>query len=704
MTGRLRAVPPGVAVGGSVVLCAAFLAWRALRVESYVWLIDELLYTKVARFYSDGLHVAPQVLGVTEPIPNTLYPLLLAPLYALFGNVTAFELAHVLNAILLASTIVPVYLIAHRLLALPWGYALAAGVGSVLVPWAVAVNVVMTESLAYPAFMWAIYGMARAFAQPGWRSDALALVLIGLAAWARTQFFLLAGIFVLAVVIHALAGGDARARLRPHLPLLGLVAGGFVLVLVMRAAGFDPLGTYGGTVNKPPFPVGWLGASGRHLAHIVVGVAIAPAILFFAWIPGALAQRESRGEYGFALVAVLTFGMIAYQVGFFSQAVAGGQYQERYAFYVVPLVMLGAMAVIARPSRAPRALLLVGAVAAAAMIAAADPQFPPGESDGAFARIANASSAMNTQIARWVATWTERLVGEPKPVVDTLVVVAFLMAILLGVLLHVARRRPVVAMALAGAIVLANALQLNYLMPASATTINQSYPGTLPGVNQFERDWIDRAVPDGARSGVLLGTRGVPDEQAQWQWHFFWNSTITRAYQPEGRPGFGDFQPQTLFPDAKDGRLLGPRQDATHLVVSQTDPTLKVRGREIARVADGTAILVPERPWRADWLLQGEPADQRLYVFPPTGGGEVRGRAEIEIEAPDVDGIEPVRFRVTSGERTVERTVAPGASTTVRVAFAGAARAVVAIETLDPQRSEDDSLVTAVVARVEMLS
>jgi hypothetical protein len=343
-------------------------------------------------------------------------------------------------------------------------------------------------------------------------------------------------------------------------------------------------------------------------------------------------------------------------------------------------------------------------VVSAVMIGGADPPFPAGESEAAFPRIANASSAMNSKLQLWVGTWSERLTGHEWATIDGLVVVAFAMALLLGVLLHLARRRPAIAAVVAGAIVLVNALQINYLMPQSVTGIDQSYPGYLSQVNLFEPDWIDRAVPDDARVGALLGRRGVPDEQAQWQWHFFWSSTMTRAYQPEGAPGFGDFQPQAVFPDARDGRILGPGQDATHLVVSRNDPTLHLRGREIARVADGSAIVVPDKPWRADWLLQGKPADQRLYVFPPTGATAVSGEAVITISAPDVADIEPVRFRVRSGERTVERTVAPGASTELRVPFEGGGRAEIAIETLGPQRAEDDSLITAVVAAVEVRS
>jgi hypothetical protein len=388
-------------------------------------------------------------------------------------------------------------------------------------------------------------------------------------------------------------------------------------------------------------------------------------------------------------------------VGWFTQAIAGGQYQERYVFYLAPLIVVGAMAALADRRRVPRATLAIGALAAAVMIGGADPPFPAGESEGAFARIANASSAMNTQLEQWIGTWSERLAGRRWATIDGLAVVALVMAGALGLLLHLARRRPLLAAVVAGTIVLANALQINHLMPQSVTAINQSYPGVLPNVMDFERDWVDRAVPDGARVGALLGSRQLGDEEAQWQWHFFWNTSIVRAYQRAGAPGFGAFQPQRLFPDARDGRLLGPDQDATHLVVSRNDPALRVRGREIARVPDGTALVVPERPWRTEWLVEGDAGDQRIFVFPERGEPEVDGELEVALEGAKLGRGEPMRVRLSSGSRVVERRLGEG-SIVVRMPFRGDGRAVIRIETRNPGRGDDGAVIAAAVTRVDV--
>ena len=268
-----------------------------------------------------------------------------------------------MNAIAWASTLVPVYLIARRPLGLPSGYALAAGLAAVLVPWAVAVNVVMTESLAYPMFAWAILAMTCALARPSWKRDAIAILAIGVATLARNQFFLLAPVFVLAALAQTFtapeaAGPAARTgasvweRLRSHALLFGLAVLGVLVLIALLAADVDVAGAYSDALGHPAFPPGIVVATGRHLAHLVVGVGILPAILFFAWLARGLTAPSSRNEHGFALIALLTFGVLAWQVGYFAQNVGGGGYQERYISYLAPLVALGAVALIADRGRA----------------------------------------------------------------------------------------------------------------------------------------------------------------------------------------------------------------------------------------------------------------------------------------------------------------------------------------------------------------
>ena len=677
MTRRLRSIPVPVIVGLVTALWAAWLARWSADVDSYVWMIDELLYAKAATFYTDGLHLRPELFGHSHSVPNLLYPLVQAPGYALFGSVTAFHLAHVLNAVFFASTLVPVYLLGRRVLGLAWGYALAAGFASVAVPWAVAVNVVMTESLAYPAFAWALLAMAAALARPSWKRDGLALLAIAVATLARNQFFLLAPVFVIAALLHATStapvDGPAptlRERLAPHAALFAVSAVALLGLIALLAAGVDVAGAYSDALGHEAFPPGIWVATGRHLAHLVVGVGVLPAILFFAWLARALVAPAGRTEHGFAAIALLTFAVFAHQVGYFAQNVGGGGYQERYIFYLVPLLALGAIALVADRRRvvAP-ALIAFGAVLSIVFIVAADPQYPAGESISAFSRVANAGSAFNEALEGHIRVWSGRLLGRTLSTIDGLTVAAGLIAVLAAVLLtpRWARwARP----ALAVLVVAGGAGQAIHLVPKSSEAIDAAFPYVLAHVREFDRDWADQAAPDDAKVGLMAGFLGSGDDRLQWQWHTFWNKRIERLFELPGRPEIAAFTSNETRVDPSTGRVIADTDGVTHLILAGNDPSLRLRGRTVASTPDGAALFEPETPWRADWQISGVGRSvQHLLVYPTAPGDPVRGTADLVIRLPD-EAKRDVRVRVRGDGRAIEHALTPNSEFSVRVRFA----------------------------------
>src|SRR5215213_8869220 len=80
-----RVWTPRVALPVAFVLSAAWLAWQASHVNSFIWLIDELLYMKYAVSYSDFVGLMPAVHGQSYGAPNLLFPVLVAPLFWLFS-------------------------------------------------------------------------------------------------------------------------------------------------------------------------------------------------------------------------------------------------------------------------------------------------------------------------------------------------------------------------------------------------------------------------------------------------------------------------------------------------------------------------------------------------------------------------------------------------------------------------------------------
>src|SRR4051794_37542425 len=185
---------PAVVVAAIVVL-GALLSWRYTR-NTHEWFVmtDELQYLNLARSFGDGSFPLPTLRGEHTALLSFLYPLLLAPVVALRSAPEAFQTIHAVNALLVSSTAIPVYLLARQVVGRRWHAYLAATL-AVAVPWAATTGVVMTESAAYPAFAWALLAIQRALVAPSLRRDLIALAAIGLAFLARTQFLFLAGVF-----------------------------------------------------------------------------------------------------------------------------------------------------------------------------------------------------------------------------------------------------------------------------------------------------------------------------------------------------------------------------------------------------------------------------------------------------------------------------------------------------------------------------
>src|SRR4029077_10483544 len=132
-----------------------------------------------------------------------LYPVLVAPAFR-FGTLPHdLWAAHALDAWIMSSACIPAFLLARRASPARW-VAYTVAVLSVAMPWIVLSSFLLTEVAAYPAFLWAVWAMARAVEAKRWRADLLALVLIVVALLARTQLIVLAAAFPVAVLLEAL--------------------------------------------------------------------------------------------------------------------------------------------------------------------------------------------------------------------------------------------------------------------------------------------------------------------------------------------------------------------------------------------------------------------------------------------------------------------------------------------------------------------
>lgn len=630
-----RVLVPRLVVPLAFAFSALWLAWQAGHVGSYVWLIDEMLYVKTALGYAGFEGILPHVHGQQYGVPNVLYMWLLAPWFGLLDSGDAFKGAHVMNGVLWASALFPVYLLVRRLGA-AWGWALFAGLLTVWVPWADATLTLMTETAAYAAFPWALLAMTVAVADPRPRNDALALVAICVAIAARTQLVFLLPVFLVAIVVVELSLGDRgdwRRRVRGHWALVALLAALALFVALIQIVGGDLLGGYSTTSKAPPFAEGIWSMGMRHVAAVVVGIGIVPVILFVAWSIRAATGTVAPAERAYVAIALLALGALFYVAAFFGQTVASVA-QERYVAYAIPILAAGAAAFAAdRVRPVPRVALLAGGVAAALGLSGS--VYKVSDAAGAFDRVANPAAAYNFELERLMPTLTGWLPGRDLWVNEGLILFAVVLSIV-AVVAFSARWRRWAVPVLMGLVLAFTVTETRWVIPKVITGMNTEFPGALPGVRDQPNDWVDRALADGEKAGLLAGRLNpyVLDLANQWMWVEFWNKDIDRAYTPTGGADFTGWPggrwtvtPATgaaTFPDPPDA-----------FVVGEKDPRLMLAGRKVARATYGAAVLRPERPLRALWFATGLKLD---------GGPDerVRGKATLNFYV----GV-PERVRLT---------------------------------------------------------
>jgi hypothetical protein len=131
---------------------------------------DELGYTKLAQ--SIGLDGRLAVLGNEGFSYSPLYPVLLAPIYTLGASApVAYALVKILNALLISLAIFPLYKIAR--FALPRRDSLIVVGLSAVAPLMSFPAFTMSENLAYPLCLTALWAMLAAVQHPSAGRDVL---------------------------------------------------------------------------------------------------------------------------------------------------------------------------------------------------------------------------------------------------------------------------------------------------------------------------------------------------------------------------------------------------------------------------------------------------------------------------------------------------------------------------------------------------
>jgi len=628
--GRTASLRHGWPVALIVLVAAAWAMRWALSVDSWRVMTDELLYVKSALSMWDGPALRPSIRGQLSGNYGVLWPGLLAPLMGLFDVPTAFRLGHALGALLMASAAVPAYLLGVFVTrSRPVGWAAAALVA--FVPWVTLSMNLLTEAVAYPVFVWALLASVVAVAEPSWRRDVLVLAAFGLAFVARTQFIFLFALLPLLVAGHEvgirLAGrsprawagqawGGLKASVTGHKVLTVVVALGALVALL--AWDRIPLGDYTTVRSAGLFPAGYWGEALDHLTQIAFGVAVIPMILALAYVADQVVGGGRRAQALAVHVAVVGAAVVAVATTF-DITFSGGSVQERYVFYVVPLLMIAAACF---PAVARRPLISVPLAAVPVALALASEGFVPGPDAAPYGSPSRLGwTSLDFRV-------DQLLPGDVGNGV-ALALLGVVAAAVVVVLVRSGRRQAALAGVTVGVVAWSVALTayIGPILRGEHDGFAVSALGKVPA--QDQRDWVDAEVGDAqvglvpsavnARAGEPVPPGTVTDQGVWWEAEF-WNKAVTTSYLFEGAADYTPYTTQAMTLDRRTGALGGTAYEAPFLLMANTNVRLGIAGRPVETGPDLT-LLRPDRPYRAAWATTG--VDDRGGLGAAKGGARV---------------------------------------------------------------------------------
>jgi hypothetical protein len=566
-----------------VGLAAVSAALRALIVGGvhgpFVFM-DELGYARMAQSFAHTGHFT--LFGKGGLAYSPLYPVVLSPIYALTSSAhTAYESAKVVNAVLMSLAVFPVYGIARSVLDRPRAIGVAAL--SLAAPLMFYTGLEMSESVAYPLTLLAIWAMLRGVREPRLGNDALMLAAIALACTARLQQVALFPAVVTAILVVALVRPEQpeEGRLRSvaravsaHRLVFASVAVAVVAVLLrtLQNGGALPLaGRYSNVGSAHASPLRVLEIAFHHLAELDLALGVVPFV-------GALLAAYALAHFGyprralvFGAVAVATTVWLLLEVAFDAAAfdsssppahasqlaAALPRIHERYLIYVVPLFLVSLVAAL----RAVRPRVPVWATLGAALIAALLPAAIP------FHDVINTSVVADTFGLEAFATVMHGALTAVSHA--TVVAVVFASVMAFASLYAFLRPRPsfAIVLTLFSFFILSNFVRIRLIGAANGFTAPQP----------AQRDWVDKVAGDG--SVALIGGPGTSrlallDTAAG-------NEAIDRLYYTRHSAFGSDYGEQQV-----------PAGGAIHARYAVVPAAMRVSGRVLARDRAGHLVLV----------------------------------------------------------------------------------------------------------------
>lgn len=646
----VHAKPAALILAGMVVVAIVVRALLARQIPTPWIMIDELLYSELAKSFADRGELLIRELPYGRL--SLLYPVLIAPAWLADSISTAYGLAKTINAVLMSLAAVPVYLWARRLVS-PVLALVAAGL-VLLLPANVYTGTIMTENAFFPAFVFATYTFALALERPTVATQGLALVAAAAAAAVRIQGVVLFAILVVAVVLKILldlraGAGRPRELIRPHLPLLGTLAAlALAYVGLKLAQGADlasGLGAYAGVDTDYDYgdAARW---TVRHAAELGLAVGVVPlaALLVLAGL-AALRGLPSSSERAFVAVAVSAVLLLVVQVGVYASRFID-RIEERNMIHVAPLLLLALVVWIGRGLPRPAVLAALAALGSAALLLTIP-----------LASLLNMSILSDTFALIPLLRLDQRLSGGVEEV-RWLMFAGGLVAALAFLLLP--RRIAAVGLPLAIA---------GYFVVSTNSVVGAvtDYSRNLRTLVPANASWVDDRIGPDADAPYLFGTTADPFREAVALWQLeFWNRSIAGVYGLGVPPQAGIPELQATF-DRGTGRIVSASPGLEGAEYAVTQRTLDLAERPLEAAGESVLYAVDD-PLQVESVTSGvfadgwmgpEAAYDRYVGRPGTltvslsrrawGGPDKPGRVLIEVgpTAKGTDGLPTIR-RVTA--------------------------------------------------------
>jgi Dolichyl-phosphate-mannose-protein mannosyltransferase len=504
---------------------------------------DEVVYAELGRSLWSSGHLT--ILGAPTPFYSLVYPALVGGPLSLHDTALGYALLKWLQALVMSTAAVPVYLWGRSFAGRRW--ALAAAGLTVAVPGLAYSGLLMSEVAFYPLMVLVAWTWARALERPTIGRQLLAVATIALALLTRVQALVLLPALPTAIGLLLVFQRSREVR-RYSAMLVGacLIGLGWAAWQISgTGAPTEALGAYR-AAGESPYDVR---SAARfvlyHAADVLLLTGIIPACAVALLVVDAFRGREARRDMQAALAvtcAVSTWFVL--EVGVFASRHVGFL-AERNLFALGPLFFLGLAAWLQQggPRRgAPRFLV----AAAALLLLVALP----------VRTLATQASLPNT-----FGLIPLYRIHHALPRADSRLLLVDAVVAALAVLLVTPRRR---LWSIPTALMVAF---VGVSIVASTTMISEARAVDSKLLGSGNRDWIDDHA-DGPVAYVYTG-------EAYWNAIYenrFWSRRIETVYTLPGPPVPGPVRTAPVGPLA-DGRIIfasGRPAPARRVVASDT--------------------------------------------------------------------------------------------------------------------------------------